>query len=101
MNWLMALPLPRTLHAQATEPPPTCPFIYINNVKERRIPTIHPTLLLEGVRFAWFLLTQKRTVWSVAAVRGPLRGTSAAVNAFFHTTVTFPHSHPGDAPIAA
>ncbi len=39
------------------EPPPTCPFILTNNVKERKRPTPWPTLFLEGDPGAWFLVT--------------------------------------------
>ena len=38
-------------------PPPTCPFILTDNVKERQKPTPSVTLFLEGDLGAWFLVT--------------------------------------------
>src|SRR5690348_16270375 len=66
---------PDTLKLSDPGPPPTCPFISTNNVKERKRPTHRPSPFSRGDPCACFSVTAAtEPVWLSAAVRGHIWG---------------------------
>ena len=72
------------------EPPPTCPFILTNNVKERKRPTPWPTLFLEGDPGAWFLVTVEANRVAHRCGDTHLGEASRPVKRFFAIFLRFP-----------
>ena len=83
MNWLGFNRAPDASKTSDPEPPPTCPFIYTNNVKKRKIPTPRTTPSSESnPKRPVYADQHRRTFQPAASVKNPLSPTQFPVKLF-------------------